>query len=312
MNIVFAGTPEFAAAHLRALLQSTHSIAAVFTQPDRPAGRGKKPFVSAVKTLASANNIPVFQPESFKDKSSLAQLRELRADVLVVVAYGLILPKSVLEIPRFGCLNVHASLLPKWRGAAPIQRAIEAGETHTGITIMQMDEGLDTGDILTQALCPIEPKDCSADLLSKLAKLGGPSLLTTLDQIQSGQGSKIAQDSSQSSYAPKITKLEALLDWSQSANVLAQRIRAFNPAPVTYSMLSGERIKIWRGRALDSACQHPYGEILVANKDGLEVACGNNRLLIEEMQLPGKARLEVAQILHSRAAFFAPGSRFGT
>ncbi|MEH6467663.1 MAG: methionyl-tRNA formyltransferase, partial [Porticoccus sp.] len=253
MHIVFAGTPEFAAHHLQALLDDDHhKIVAVYTQPDRPAGRGKKLTASPVKVLAQAHGLTVNQPVSLKEAEQQKILRDLNADIMVVVAYGLLLPKAILDTPHLGCINVHASLLPRWRGAAPIQRAIEAGDKETGVTIMQMDIGLDTGDMLLKAHCPITETDTGGSLHDKLASIGPPALLKTLLELEEGSAVAEKQDDELSNYAPKISKDEALVDWSQSAKIIARKVRAFNPFPVTYTTLGNEggekteRVRLWQ------------------------------------------------------------------
>ncbi len=246
LKLVFAGTPEFAAQHLQALLSDgRHDIVAVYTQPDRPAGRGKKPRPSPVKQVAEQAGLPVLQPLNFKQQQDRNALAELGADLMVVVAYGLILPQAVLDIPRLGCVNVHASLLPRWRGAAPIQRAIEAGDADTGVTIMQMAAGLDTGDMLHKVRCAIGADDTSASLHDKLAELGGPALLSALDQLASGAAQPEVQDDALSNYAAKLDKQEGQIDWQRSAIELDRQIRAFIPFPVCYTELDDDRLRIW-------------------------------------------------------------------
>lgn len=318
MRIVFAGTPEFAALHLQALLDDcsgNHDIVAVYTQPDRPAGRGKKLTPSPVKALAESHGIPVHQPLSLKDAEQQQILAELNADIMVVVAYGLLLPPSILNTPKHGCINVHASLLPRWRGAAPIQRAIEAGDTETGVTIMQMDVGLDTGDMLQTCCCIIEKNDTGGSLHDKLAIIGPPALLTTLEQIAQGTVVAEKQNDAFSNYAPKITKQEALLDWSQPADVLEYKVRAFNPFPVAYTTLRHDRIRIWQAELstqLSKGCvSDAPGTILEASNKGIKVSTKEGSLLITELQLPGKKRLPVSEILKSRAELFSPGTVLG-
>lgn len=318
MRIVFAGTPEFAALHLQALLDDSsgnHEIVAVYTQPDRPAGRGKKLTPSPVKALAEHRELPVYQPLSLKDSEQQQILADLNADIMVVVAYGLLLPPAILDTPKLGCINVHASLLPRWRGAAPIQRAIEAGDTETGVTVMQMDAGLDTGGMLYTSHCTIEKSDTGGSLHDKLAVIGPPALLTTLEQLAQGIAVAEKQNDSLSNYAPKITKDEALLDWSQSADILEYKIRAFNPFPVTYTTLSKHRIRIWQaqlGTQLNNGClDSTPGTILEANSNGIHVSTKKGGLLITELQLPGKKRLPVSEIIKSRAELFSPGTVLG-
>lgn len=308
MKIIFAGTPDFAASHLEALI-SQHDIVAVYTQPDRPAGRGKKLTASPVKILAAQHNLDVYQPESLKDPKQQAILASLQADIMVVVAYGLILPQVILDAPRLGCINVHGSILPRWRGAAPIQRAIEAGDSETGITIMQMDAGLDTGAMLSITRCAIAADETSGSLYNRLAALGAPALLNTLDKIEAGTAVAIAQDNDQSTYAKKIEKAEALINWSDTATVIDQRIRALNPFPAAYTEIEGQRVKIWGAQVASNPTGSP-GEILIADNNGLLVSCGQGCLLLTEIQLAGKSRMPVAEILRSRAELFAQGKQF--
>tara|TARA_B110000967_G_scaffold96724_1_gene99301 strand:- start:312 stop:1244 length:933 start_codon:yes stop_codon:yes gene_type:complete len=308
LKIIFAGTPDFAATHLQALI-SQHEVVAVYTQPDRPAGRGKKLNASPVKLLAEQNNLPIYQPQSLKDPEQQTILANLQADIMVVVAYGLILPQVVLDAPRLGCINVHGSILPRWRGAAPIQRAIEASDKETGVTIMQMDAGLDTGAMLTITRCPIEPSETSGSLYDKLAALGAPALLSTLDKLKAGTAVAVAQDNEQSTYAKKIDKAEALIAWSQPAIIIDQRIRAFSPFPAAYTEIEGLRVKIWAAQTSTQQLGTP-GEIVAADDNGLLVGCGQGSLLLTEIQLAGKSRMPVSEILRSRVELFATGKRF--
>jgi methionyl-tRNA formyltransferase len=312
LRIIFAGTPEFAATHLQALIDSEHQLIGVYTQPDRPAGRGKKLQASPVKHLAEAAAIPVYQPASLRDAGAQQALAQLHADLLVVVAYGLILPQAVLDTPRLGCLNVHASLLPRWRGAAPIQRAIQAGDRETGITIMQMDAGLDTGAMLATATCEIDRQTTAASLHDRLAELGPPLLLQVLADLEACQRQAQPQDDQLATYADKILKSEAELDWRQSAQTLDRAIRAFNPFPVCFSKLGGERVKVWRARP-DGSGSDPAvaaGTILRADREGILVSCGDGRLLVQQLQLPGGKQLAAEQVLNARGELFAPGQRF--
>ena len=311
MKIIFAGTPGFAAAHLQALIDSPqHSVIAVFTQPDRPAGRGKKLKASPVKVLAEANSLPVFQPQSLKDPEQQKILADLQADIMVVVAYGLILPQVILDTPKLGCINVHGSILPRWRGAAPIQRAIEAGDEETGVTIMQMDAGLDTGAMLCISRCAIDSQDSSATMYKRLEELGAPALLSTLDNLQANKALAVVQDDSQSCYAAKIDKSEALIDWSKPAVVLDRQIRAFNPFPAAYTTLGDLRIKVWQAQ-LGPASALPAGQIISADNNGLLISCGEQSLLLTVIQLPGKSRMPVAEILKSRAELFTAQTLLG-
>jgi methionyl-tRNA formyltransferase len=311
LNIIFAGTPEFAAEHLKALLGSHHKVVAVYSQPDRPAGRGKKLTASPVKEVALHHHVPVYQPLNFKSEEAKAELAALNADLMVVVAYGLILPKVVLDTPRLGCINVHASILPRWRGAAPIQRAIEAGDTETGVTIMQMDVGLDTGDMLIKAFCPILPTDTGGTLHDRLLTVGTPALLQALDQIQTRQTNPTKQDDSLSNYASKLTKEEAALNWRLPAPELERKIRAFNPFPVAYTKLAGAgddaRIRVWSAKVSDVATNAAPGSITQVSDEGLWVACAQGQLILEQIQLPGKKALSVDEILRGHANLFTVG-----
>lgn len=311
LNIVFAGTPEFAAAHLRALLQSPHRVLAVYTQPDRPAGRGKHLQASPVKQLALDAGLPVEQPHSLKDPETQAALRQYRADLIVVVAYGLLLPKLVLDIPRLGCVNVHASLLPRWRGAAPIQRAIAAGDQETGVTIMQMDVGLDTGAMLMKRSCPITPRDTAQSLHDRLSDLGPSALLETLAQFTSGRVTPIEQDHSLATYAHKLNKDEGKLDWSQSAFLLDTLIRAYNPFPIAHTLSQGETLRIHEAAPEPHRHEAAPGTLLAADK-ALLVACGGNTALrLEQVQLPGKKVMAVRDLLNGSGARFLPGTQLG-
>ena len=312
MRVLFAGTPDFAAAHLQALLDApTISVIGVYSQPDRPAGRGKKLTASPVKKLALKHQLPVFQPQSLKDPEQQRILSELQADIMVVVAYGLILPQAILDAPRLGCINVHASILPRWRGAAPIQRAIEAGDAETGVTIMQMDAGLDTGAMLSVSRCDIDSNETSASLHSKLEVLGAPALLHTLESLNSGLAVAVEQDDQLSCYAAKITKQEALIDWSQCAQILDRQIRAFNPFPAAYTTLDELRIKIWQAEPTPASGLTP-GQIISADSAGILVSCGKQSLLLTEIQLPGKSRMAVSEVLKSRGELFAPKRLLGS
>ena len=311
MKIIFAGTPDFAATHLQALIDSDqHQIVAVYTQPDRPAGRGKKLTASAVKQLACDHNLTVLQPPSLKDSDAQQQLASFEADIMIVVAYGLILPQVVLDTPRLGCINVHGSLLPKWRGAAPIQRAVEAGDKETGICIMQMDAGLDTGPVISVARCAIEDSDTSGSIYQKLSELGAPTLLVALEKMASGVAVAEQQDDSQSTYARKIDKSEALINWSMSAQEISRRVRAFNPFPATFSHIGGDRVKIWGASATDKQSNNSAGAIIHADAEGILVQTGRGQLLITEIQLAGKSKMPVSELLKSKAELFAAGQSF--
>lgn len=309
LNIIFAGTPDFAARHLQALINSHHNVIAVYTQPDRPAGRGKKLTASPVKELALAHNIPVYQPGSLRKEPAQQQLAALNADIMVVVAYGLILPKVVLDTPRLGCINVHGSILPRWRGAAPIQRALWAGDKETGVTIMQMDVGLDTGDMLLKTYLPIEDDDTSASLYEKLAQQGPDALLQALEGLANGTLAAEKQDEALANYAEKLSKEEARLDWTKSATQLWQEVRAFNPWPVSYFEHQGNTIKVWQTQVSTTSSNAAPGTIISASKKGIEVATGDGVLTLLSMQLPGKKPLSVADILNARGEWFTPNTR---
>ncbi len=310
LNLIFAGTPEFAATQLQALLGSHHRVIACYTQPDRPAGRGRKLTPSPVKALAQQHDIPVYQPLNFKNSDEVAQLKSLNADLMVVVAYGLILPKVVLDAPPLGCINVHASILPRWRGAAPIQRAIAAGDAETGVTLMQMDVGLDTGAMLLKVTTPISPDDTGGSLHDRLAEIGAPALLEVLDQLADGTVQPEPQDNSLATYAHKLTKEEAKLDWNRSAADLHNLIRAFNPWPVTHTELDGETVRVWKAERQSGSHNSAPGTLLEVSRAGITVATGNGLLRLTELQLPGGKCLPVTALLNSRADWLCAGKRF--
>ncbi len=296
MKIIFAGTPIFAAIALDVLLQQNHQIVMVLTQPDRPAGRGMKLTVSPVKQLAQQHDLPLSQPESLKMTEIQAQLQALDADMMIVAAYGLILPQVVLTTPRFGCLNIHASLLPRWRGAAPIQRAILAGDAETGITIMQMDAGLDTGGILLQRSLSIAMNDTAQTLHDKLAQLGAQCIVETIMLLQQGELSSTKQDETLASYATKIVKTDAAINWQQSAQHIDRIVRAFNPVPGAYTSLGGDILKIWQAKIASENKGKP-GEIIAINAEGFIVACGRGSLQIVRVQKPGGTKLNATDYL---------------
>jgi methionyl-tRNA formyltransferase len=296
LKIIFAGTPEFAAEALGALLAKQYDVVAVLTQPDRPAGRGMQLNPSPVKQLAEQRGIKVLQPHNLKSAEVQQQLAEFKADVMVVAAYGLILPISVLQMPRYGCLNIHASLLPRWRGAAPVQRAILAGDKETGITIMQMDAGLDTGDMLLKKTCQIAPSDTAQTLLDKLSKLGAESIVEVLQRLQHGSLLAEPQDPAQASYASKLNKSEAQLNWTQSAVQLESAVRGYNPFPVAYSTFHNIPVKIWRSTKVDDISGEP-GIVLAIDTRGVVVACGQGALGLEVMQRPNGKALPFKQFL---------------
>jgi len=311
LNIIFAGTPDFAAQHLQALIDSPHNVIAVYTQPDKPAGRGKKLQASPVKQLAEQHQIPVYQPKSLRKPETQAELTALHADVMVVVAYGLILPQAVLDAPTYGCLNVHGSLLPRWRGAAPIQRAIWAGDKQTGVTIMQMDAGLDTGDMLHKVFCDIDLQDTSADLYHKLAEIAPNALIEVLNHLTDGTFIAEPQDGTQSNYAEKLSKEEAKLDWQLSAAQLERNIRAFNPWPMAYLQLTDEQgnpqtLKVYQATVLPSVSQTP-GTIISADKNGIQIATADGVLNLLQLQPAGKKPMSAQDLLNGRADWFAVG-----
>ncbi|MDY0023126.1 methionyl-tRNA formyltransferase [Arenimonas caeni] len=302
MRIVFAGTPGFAVPCLRAAA-ARGEVVGVWTQPDRPAGRGRQLAPSPVKVEALARQLPVFQPENFRSAAAREQLRALQPDLMVVVAYGLILPQSVLDIPRHGCWNVHASLLPRWRGAAPIQRAIEAGDQRTGVCLMQMEKGLDTGPVLLSLETPISPDDTGGSLHDRLADLGAEVLSDGLKLLRAGMRPvPQPQPAEGVTYAHKLDKAEARLDWARPARELANRVRAFNPWPVAEAGLAGERLRIHAATALDLAHDQPPGTVLAAGRDGLDVACGEGALRLLQVQREGGRAMAVADYFNARPA----------
>jgi len=303
MRLIFAGTPEFAAAALKALIAAGHEISLVLTQPDRPAGRGMKLKASPVKAVALAHGLAVAQPENLKSEAARQPLLAADAEAMVVAAYGLILPEAALAMPRLGSVNIHASLLPRWRGAAPIHRAIEAGDRETGITLMRMDKGLDTGAMLTRAALPILDSDTTGSLHDKLAELGAREIVALLPRLETMVGEK--QDDTLATYAKKIARNDARLDWSRPAEELDRRIRAFNPFPGAHALFAGESIKVWRARPVMDAGQP--GTVLSVSKEGLRVACGSGALDILEVQKPGGKRLAIATFLTGGS--IKPGDR---
>jgi len=300
MRIVFAGTPEFAVASLRAAARH-HEVVAVYTQPDRPAGRGRGLAPSPVKLEAIARGIPVLQPGSLKDEAAQQQLRDLQPDLMVVVAYGLILPKAVLAIPTHGCWNVHASLLPRWRGAAPIQRAIQAGDAETGVCLMQMEAGLDTGPVLLRQHTPIQPGELGGQLHDRLAEMGAQVLADGLGLLRAGlKPIAQAQPEAGVTYAHKLDKAEARLDWSADAVALERTVRAFNPWPIAEASLAGERVRIHGAVALaDNQGQAP-GTLLAAGREGIDIACGQGALRLRVLQREGGKAITAADYLNAR------------
>lgn len=316
INIVFAGTPAFAATALQAIINHPSiGLLAVYSQPDRPKGRGRKLSHSPVKQLALDNNIPVFQPLNFKEQTDIDQLASLNADVLVVAAYGLLLPKAVLQIPRLGCINIHASLLPKWRGAAPIERAIEQGDGQTGVTIMQMDEGLDTGAMILKKTSVISKDDTGDSMRKSLATLGGDAILEVLELLEANNESSHeheAQDDSLASYAKKVSKNDLQLNWNVPAEHLARKIRAFYSTYTAYTVLGEQRIKIGAATATEQQHKHTPGTIIEANKQQISVAAAQGTLHITALQLPGSRMMAVSKIMNAKATLFQQGFQFNS
>lgn len=317
LRVIFAGTPDFAAASLSALLASDHRVVAVYTQPDRPAGRGRKLTSSPVKELAQTHELPVHQPLTLKASEAQAELAAIEADVMVVVAYGLLLPQAVLDTPPLGCLNVHASLLPRWRGAAPIQRAIEAGDTQSGVTIMQMDAGLDTGPMLLTRTTPIDAETTGGDLHARLASLGGDVIVEALDALAGPGLTPTPQPEAGVTYAAKLSKAEAELDFTQPAAMLAAKVQAFNPWPVAWAWLGQEPLRLWRAASGQRCPDDPTalpGTLLPADSDALRIACGADGqevLRITQAQLPGGKPLAARDLLNARGERLRTGTRLG-
>lgn len=304
LRIIFAGTPDFAATSLAALLKTTHEIVAVYTQPDRPSGRGRKLTASPVKQLALEHNLPVIQPLSLKAESAQAELAAFNADLMIVVAYGLILPKAVLDTPRLGCINVHASLLPRWRGAAPIERALLAGDCETGITIMQMDVGLDTGNMLCKSTTPIYDTDTSHSLHDRLATLGAETLVQSLGALSEGSLAGEVQDHTLACYAEKLQKEDGRIDWAQSAQHIARQVRGLNPRPVAWCPLGEHILRVWEAQALDTyAADAEPGTLVAMTKDQLIIATGEGALGLKTIQLPGHKAQPVSALLNGKHPF---------
>ncbi|CAM4465473.1 MAG: Methionyl-tRNA formyltransferase [Legionellaceae bacterium] len=310
LNIIFAGTPDFAVPALKALVDSGYNISAVYTQPDRPAGRGRKLTPSPVKQYALAQNIPVYQPLSLRKPEAQDELKSLKPDLMIVAAYGLILPNAILEIPRFGCINIHASLLPRWRGAAPLQRAILAGDTETGITIMQMDAGLDTGDMLYKVSCAILPTDTTQHLHDKLSSIGASAIQTVLKQLLDNKLKPEKQDEFNTCYAPKIEKIEAQIAWQNHAIYIERFIRAFNPWPVAFTFCKGQMIKIWEAETLNQESTAEPGTIIAIDKKGIDIATGQGILRLLTIQLPGGKPLHAQAHINSNKNPFQVGIIF--
>lgn len=314
MRVIFAGTPSFSVPVLNALLASDHEVCAVLTQPDRPKGRGRKLAVSPIKEAALQLELPIYQPKSLRDVAIQTKLQAMQADVMVVVAYGLLLPEAVLSLPMHGCLNVHASLLPKYRGASPIQAAILQGDKETGVTIMRMDKGLDTGDMLLKRYCAIEPDDTAQVLHDKLASLGAEAIVDALAQIANGTALFEKQHDEEATYAPKITKEDARIDWTQPATDIANQIRAYNPWPIAHAMLGHTTVRIWCATPLSCFSQSSAkpGQLLEVSKSRLIVACGEGALQIDIVQLPGGKALPIQACLNAKRELFIEGESFNS
>ncbi len=300
MKVIFAGTPELAVPCLQALIDSEHEICAAYTQPDRPAGRGRKLQQSPVKTLALANNIAVEQPDNFKSEQDVQTLQAYNADIMVVIAYGLLLPDTVLNSFKFGCINPHVSLLPKWRGAAPIQRAIEAGDRTTGVTLIQMDAGWDTGPMLAKTELDIHDNDTSQSIHDKLAIRSAELLIAALPKIADGSIEPIKQDDAASSHAKKLSKAEAKIDWHNTAKQIDQKIRAFNPWPVCYCNFNDKIMRVWQAKVIDNNNKNDSpGKIIAASKEGIDIACEQGVLRLLEIQLPGNKRISTRDFFNA-------------
>ncbi|MES9862208.1 MAG: methionyl-tRNA formyltransferase [Candidatus Thiodiazotropha sp. LLP2] len=299
LNIIFAGTPDFAAKAMEALLTSEHRIVAVYTQPDRPAGRGRKVQFSPVKQLAVDNGLDIYQPKTLKDAEAQQVLADHKADLMVVVAYGLLLPQAVLDAPKLGCINIHASLLPRWRGAAPIQRSILAGDKESGVTIMQMEAGLDTGPMLSIVKTPIQKGETGGSLHDRLAELGAQALLAVLPGLQDGSLKGEPQDDSLANYASKLDKEEARIDWTQTAEQIDRQVRAFNPWPVAQSLFGDKVMRIWNSECLAEGASGTPGQVVDTGKNYFDVATGEGVLRITQLQMPGKRAMSAGDFLNA-------------
>jgi methionyl-tRNA formyltransferase len=299
LSLIFAGTPEFSVPALEALVASRHRVLAVYTQPDRPAGRGQQVTMSAVKQCALKHQLPVEQPHTLKDPAAVERLAQYKADLMIVVAYGLLLPKNVLDTPRLGCVNIHASILPRWRGAAPIQRAIQAGDKQSGVTIMQMDVGLDTGPMLLERVTPLDARETGESLHDRLSKLGAEAVLEAIDAIAAGIAKPVEQPKEGATYAAKIKKEEALIDWSKSAIEIDRHVRAFNPWPIAETRWNGQQLRIWEAAPLDKKSSAAPGTVVATSSDGIEVATGEGTLQLTRVQASGRKAMPAADFLRA-------------
>jgi len=299
LSLVFAGTPEFSVPALEALFASRYRVLAVYTQPDRPAGRGQQVTMSAVKQCALKHQLPVEQPQTLKDPAAVERLAQYQADLMIVVAYGLLLPKVVLDTPRLGCVNIHASLLPRWRGAAPIQRAIQAGDRESGVTIMQMDVGLDTGPMLLERVTPIDARETGGTLHDRLSTLGAEAVIEALDAIAAGTAKPVEQPKEGATYAAKIRKEEASIDWSKSAVEIDRHVRAFNPWPIAETRWNGQQLRVWEAVPLDKKSSAAAGTVIATGSDGIEVATGEGTLQLTRVQAAGRKAMPAADFLRA-------------
>jgi methionyl-tRNA formyltransferase len=299
LNLIFAGTPEFSVPALEALVASRHRVVAVYTQPDRPAGRGQQVTMSAVKQCAIKHRLPVEQPPTLKDNAAVERLSQYSADLMIVVAYGLLLPKNVLDTPRMGCVNIHASLLPRWRGAAPIQRAIQAGDKESGITIMQMEVGLDTGPMLLERVTPINARETGETLHDRLSTLGAEAVIEAIEAIAAGKSTPREQPKEGATYAAKIRKEEALIDWSKSAIEIDRHVRAFNPWPIAETRWNGQQLRVWETSLTEKQTSAAPGTVITTSSDGIEVATGNGTLQLTRVQAAGRKAMPAADFLRA-------------
>lgn len=312
MKLIFAGTPDFSVPTLKKLIESEHDVVAVLTQPDKPKGRGRKLTKSPIKMLAESHEIPVLQPITLKNEAIQSTLRAYHADIMIVIAYGLLLPKTVLEMFPSGCINVHASLLPKYRGASPIQAALLSGDKQTGVTIMKMDVGMDTGDMLHHLACHIDLQETAQTLHDKLAELGSHALIELLNSMQQSELNPIKQDDRLATYAPKIKKTDAQIDWSKSAETLDREVRAYYGWPVSYTTTHGEALRVWESNLSNQAHNATAGEVIACSENGIIVACGRGALSLSKIQLPGGKILPVKDYLNANRQRFQIGTMLGT